>query len=324
MKRRSFLGTALSLMSWRSAWAQTSTATPRIGWLSAQQASSLTPYLEALRAGLADLGYAEGRNLLIDYRFGDDSIERVPELAAELLRVPVSMIVVQGAAVAAVRKLKLPVPVVYVTSGDPVLSGFAESFARPGGNMTGMTFMSAEMNEKRLEVLREIIPELRRVGIVANPDHPGEELERKNLEETAGRNGLTLSYFHTRNERELTGAFDAMAADPPRAICVLADGFAVQNRHRIIEFAKGQRVPVISGWMVFAQAGALCTYGPRLASSYQRLASYIDRVLKGAKPADLPIERPTTFELVINLKTAKDLGIAIPPTLLARTDEVIE
>jgi putative tryptophan/tyrosine transport system substrate-binding protein len=324
MRRRTFIVCTLTGMSWRPAWAQPATTTRRIGWLSAQQASSLTPYLEALRTGLAEFGYVEGRDLLVEYRFGDDVIQRVPELAAELIRVPVSMIVVQGAAVAAVRKLNLPVPVVYVTSGDPVLSGFAESFARPGGNMTGMTFMSAEMNEKRLDLLREVIPELRRVAIIANPDHPGEELERKNLEETAGRNGLTLSYFQTRNQRELTTSFDAMGAEPPQAICLLADGFAVQNRHRIIDFANRQRVPVISGWMVFAQAGALCTYGPRLASSYQRLASYIDRVLKGAKPGDLPIERPTRFELVINLRTAKNLGIDIPPTLLARADEVIE
>jgi putative ABC transport system substrate-binding protein len=273
---------------------------------------------------LVNLGYVDGRNLRIEYRFGDDAVERVPELAAELIRVPVSMIVAQGTAVAVVRKLNLPVPVVYVTSGDPVLSGFAESFARPGGNMTGMTFMSAEMNEKRLDIMREIIPGLRRVGIIANPEHPGEELERRNLDETARRNGLTLSYFQTRNEPELTGAFHAMAADPPQAICVLADGFAVQNRQSIIDFGMHERVPVISGWTVFAKTGALCTYGPRLASSYQRLASYIDRVLKGARPGDLPIERPTTFELVVNLKTANALGLTIPPTLLARADEVIE
>jgi putative ABC transport system substrate-binding protein len=234
------------------------------------------------------------------------------------------MIVAQGTAVAAVRNLNLPIPVVYVTSGDPVVSGFAESFARPGGNMTGMTFMSAEMNEKRLDMLREIIPALRRVGVIANPDHPGEELERRNLEETASQSGLTLSYFHTRNGRELTEAFDAIAANPVHGICVLADGFAVQNRQRIIDFAMHQRVPVISGWMVFAQAGALCTYGPRLEASYRRLASYIDRIMKGAKPADLPVERPTTFELVLNRRTANALGLTIPPTLLARADEVIE
>ena len=324
MRRRGFLAGALSAFSSRSAWAQGAPPLPCIGWLSAQQSSSLTPYLNALRTGLADLGYVEGRNLRIEYRFGDDSVERIPELAADLIRVPVSMIVAQGTAVAALKKLTPPVPVVYVTSGDPVLSGFAESFARPGGNMTGMTFMSAEMNEKRLDILREIKPELRRVAIIANPEHPGEELERRNLEETASKSGLNLSYFQTRNERELTGAFDRMAADPPHGISVLADGFAVQNRHWIINFAMRQRLPVISGWLVFAQAGALCTYGPRLASSYQRLASFIDRVLKGAKPGDIPIERPTMFELVINLKTANALGIAIPLTLLARADEVIE
>jgi putative ABC transport system substrate-binding protein len=323
MKRRDFLGCALSVISGRDAWAQ-GTAVPRIGWVSSQQASSLTPYLDALRAGLGDLGYTEGRNLNIDYRFANDALDRVPDFVAELLRRPVSLIVAQGTAVSMVKNMKVPVPVVYATSGDPVLAGFAESFARPGGNMTGMTFMSAEMNEKRLDLIREIMPQLRRVAVIANPEHPGEELERTNLEQTAARHDLFLPYYKTRNADELTKAFSAIAADPPQAICVLADGFAVQNRQPIIDFAMGQRLPVVSGWLVFAQSGALCTYGPKLATSYRRLASYIDRVLKGARPGDLPIERPTTFELALNVKTAAALGIAIPPILLARADEVIE
>jgi putative ABC transport system substrate-binding protein len=189
----------------------------------------------------------EGRNLVVDYRFADDAAERVPALAAELIGASVSLIVVQGSAVSVVQAMKLSVPIVYVMSGDPVLAGFAESSARPGGKMTGMTFMSAEMNEKRLELLREIVADLRRVAIIANPDHPGEELERKNLEQTASCLGLTLAYFQTRNERELTSAFHSMAADPPQAMCVVADGFAVQNRQRMIAFAMRQRLPLISG-----------------------------------------------------------------------------
>jgi putative ABC transport system substrate-binding protein len=266
----------------------------------------------------------EGRNLVIVFRYADDRIERVPELATELARLPVDLIVAQGAAVSVVSKLGLTVPIVYVFSGDPVSAGFAESLAKPRGNMTGLTFMAAELNGKRLELLREIIPGLSRVAVVANSEHPGAHLERAYSEETARRLGITIEYFPTRTREELTDAFNVMTRNPPQAISLFADGFAIQNRQRIIEFGMSHRAPVISGWPVFAQSGALCTYGPRLAESYRRLAAYVDRVLKGAKPSDLPIEQPTKFELVVNLKTAKALGLTVPPTVLAQADAVIE
>jgi ABC-type uncharacterized transport system substrate-binding protein len=296
----------------------------RIGWLTAQQASSLAPYVDAFRASLAGLGYEEGRNLVIEFRYGDDAIERVPDLAAELVGLPVDLIVAQGAAVSVVSTLKLPVPVVYVFSGDPVSAGFAESLAQPRGNMTGLTFMAADLNGKRLEFLREIVPDLRRVAIIANSEHPGEHLERAYSEETAKRLGIALAYFPTRTRDELTQAFDAMAGAPPQAISLFADGFAIQNRHRIMDFAMGHRAPVVSGWRVFAQSGALFTYGPRLAESYRRLAHFVDRVLKGAKPAELPIEQPASFQLVVNLRTAKTLGLTVPPSVLGRADDLIE
>jgi putative tryptophan/tyrosine transport system substrate-binding protein len=325
MKRRTLLASALVMGCFpHRIAAQGAPTVARIGWLTAQRAPSLAPYVDTLRYALAELGHEEGRNLVIEHRYGDDSIERVPELAMELVRLPVSLIVVQGAAVSVVQKLNLPVPIVYVTSGDPVTAGFADSLSRPRGNMTGMTFMSAEMNVKRLELLREIVPGLRRVAVVANPDHPGEHLERAYLQETGARLGLDLVYFSTRDQGQLAAAFGSIASEPSQAICVLADGFAVQNREQIVQFATSQRLPVISGWRVFAQSGAICTYGPRLSATYSRLASYIDRILKGAKPADLPIERPTTFELILNLRTSRALDIPIPPTLLARADEVLE
>jgi putative tryptophan/tyrosine transport system substrate-binding protein len=325
MRRRTFLAVAFSAsaLSGRPA-AQSGATPPRIGWLTAQRAASLAPYVDTLRAGLAELGHEEGRNLVIEHRYGEDDIERVPELARGLMGLPVALIVVQGAAVSVVQKLNLPIPIVYVTSGDPVAAGFADSLSRPRHNMTGMTFMSAEMNVKRLELLREIVPDLRRVAVIANPDHPGEHLERAYLADTGARLGLALAYFSTRDQGQLAAAFESITSEPSHAICVLADGFAVQNRERIVQFATGQRLPVISGWKVFAQSGAICTYGPRLSATYSRLASYIDRILKGAKPADLPIERPTTFELIINLRTSRALDLPVPPTLLARADEVIE
>ena len=325
IKRREFMAILGAAAAWPiAAGAQQPGRAYRIGWLTAQRAASLAPFVDAFRASLADFGHVEGRNFAIEFRYGDDAIERVPELAAELVRLPVDLIVAQGAAAFEIRKLGLTVPIVFVMSADPVSAGFADSLARPRGNMTGLTLMAVEFNGKRLELLKEIVPELRRVAIVGNPEHPGAHLERAFSEETARRLGLTIQYFPTPSQNELTRAFTAMAADPPQAISVLADGFAVQNRQSIIDFAMSHRVPVISGWPIFAESGAVCTYGPRLTESYRRLAHYVDRVLKGAKPADLPIEQPTRFELVINLNTAKALGITVPPSILARADEVIE
>jgi putative tryptophan/tyrosine transport system substrate-binding protein len=308
----------------RSLSAQGLAKSVRIGWLTAQREASLTPFLAALRAAFADLGYIEGRNLVIEYRYGDDDLERVPALAAELVRLRVDVILAQGAAVALIPNLWLPVPVVYVFSGDPVSAGFADSLAHPRGNMTGLTFMAAELNGKRLELLREIVPNLHRVAILANPAHPGEHLERGYTQEYGRQLGLATDYFATTTREELERAFATMAKDPPQAISLFADGFAIQYRQSIIDFGLSRRMPVISGWPVFARAGAICTYGPQLTSSYQRMAYYVDRILKGTPPSDLPIEQPTKFELVVNLKTANALALEIPPTLLARADEVIE
>jgi putative tryptophan/tyrosine transport system substrate-binding protein len=331
MKRREFItllggaaaASAVAALP-RSLSAQGLAKSVRIGWLTAQREASLTPFLAALRAAFADLGYIEGRNLVIEYRYGDDDLERVPALAAELVRLRVDVILAQGAAVALIPNLWLPVPVVYVFSGDPVSAGFADSLAHPRGNMTGLTFMAAELNGKRLELLREIVPNLHRVAILANPAHPGEHLERGYTQEYGRQLGLATDYFATTTREELERAFATMAKDPPQAISLFADGFAIQYRQSIIDFGLSRRMPVISGWPVFARAGAICTYGPQLTSSYQRMAYYVDRILKGTPPSDLPIEQPTKFELVVNLKTANALALEIPPTLLARADEVIE
>ena len=308
----------------RQASAQGGPKASRIGWLTAQQAPSLAPFLDSFRSGLAELGYVEHRNLEIEYRYGNDDLLRVAPLAAELVRKPVDLIVAQGAAVPIVYDLKLPVPVVYVFSGDPVVAGFAESLARPHGNMTGLTFMAAELNGKRIEMLRDIVPDLRRVAIIANPEHPGSKMERAYSEETARRLGVSVEFFGTATQDQLAVALAALDKDVPQAISLFADGFAIQNRQRIIDFAMSRRLPVISGWAVFARSGAICSYGPKLSESYRRLASYVDRVLKGAKPADLPIEQPTRFETVVNLKTARLLGLTVPNSIVISADEVIE
>lgn len=324
MDRRGFLVSAIALAcASRSAVAQGQKAV-RIGWLTAQRESSLTPYLAAFRGSLADLGYVEGRNLTIQYRFGDDAPERVPALFAELVKVPVDLIVAQGQAVSEIGQLQHPLPIVYVFSGDPVSAGLAESLARPRGNMTGLTFMAAELNGKRLDMLRDIMPDLRRVAVIANSEHPGSDLEWAYSEGVARRLGLSLEHYPTRSLKELEAALDRIGGSPPQAILLFADGFAVQNRQIIIDSATAHGIPVVSGWSVFARSGALFTYGPRLVDSYRKLASYVDRVLKGAKVADLPIEQPVTFETVINQTTAKALGLTVPPTLLVAADELIE
>lgn len=323
MNRRGFLiSSAAIAMGYTGALAAAKTF--RIGWLTAQRETSLTPFLEAFRTGLAEFGYHEGENLAIEYRYGDDNLLRVAPLAAELVRRPVDLLVVQGAAVGLVYELKLSKPAVYVFSGDPVVAGFADSLSRPRGNMTGVTFMAAELNAKRLEILRDTIPGLRRVAVIANPEHPGSEIERTYSEETARKLGLTIEFFGTATESQLASAFASMDSSPPQAISLFADGFAIQNRQRIIEFGMKHRAPVISGWEVFARSGALCSYGPKLSESYRRLAYYVDRVLKGIPTSELPIERPTKFETVVNMKTAKVLGLNMPDSIIASADKLIE
>ena len=325
MRRRDFLASAVATAAMpRILAAQGLPKVARIGWLTAQNELSLTPYLAVMRQGFAEMGYREGGNLAIEYRFANDVIERVPELAAALVKLPVDIIIAQGAAVSEISNLGLAIPVVFIFSADPVSAGLADSLARPRGNMTGLTFMAAELNGKRLEILRDINPDLRRVAIIANSEHRGVHLERANSEEVGRRLGLTIGYYPTPTRDKLDDALAAMAADPPQAVSLFSDGFAVQNRQRIIDFATTRRVPVIAAWPIFARSGAICSYGPRLSESYRRLAGYVDRILKGARPADLPIEQPTKFETVVNQRTAKTLGLTIPPSLLVSADEVID
>jgi putative ABC transport system substrate-binding protein len=325
MQRRAVLATSLGLGAapW-SAMGQGVRGRPvRIGWLTGQRAASIAPYLATFREAMSDAGYVEGRNLIIEYRYGDEDISRVPALAQELASMPVSVLLVQGVAVQ-VARLGLKIPVAYVMSADPVLAGLATSLAHPSHNMTGLTFMSAELNGKRLELLRDIVPELRRVAVIANPEHAGEELERAAAMASGQRLGIEVNFHTTRTAAELEQAFLRIPAGRPQAVSVFADGFALQHRQRLADFALEQKLPLIAGWAVFAQSGALCVYGPRLRESYRRLAYFVDRLIRGAQPADLPVERPTVFEFVVNQRTARSIGATIPPQLLAMADEVID
>jgi putative tryptophan/tyrosine transport system substrate-binding protein len=296
----------------------------RVGFVSGGDEKGAADFVAALRDGLADEGYREPGTLSLERQYANYSLERIPELVAELERRRVALIVTHAAATPIVVKGYRTIPVVYEFSADPVATGIAEDLAHPLFNATGITLMKAELNSKRLEFLHEIAPEIHRVAVITNPLHAGEERERADLGAQAEQLGIRLAFFSTPNRAELDRALDAIKTDRPQAVIAFSEGFVVENRYTIINFAMTQRLPVISGWAVMAKSGALLTYGPRLVESYRRTAYFVGRILKGTKPAELPIEQPTKFEFVINLKTAKALGLTIPPLVLARADEVIE
>lgn len=295
----------------------------RVGWLSLDRDES-SPFFGPFRAGLRELGYIEGRSVIIDPRWAAGSRERLELMAAELVASRPHVIVTQGAALQAFRRTAPAVPIVFGYSGDPVEAGFAESLARPGRTFTGVSFLSLELVGKRIELLKDVLPKLTRVSILASPEHPGEQGELRVSQAAAKALGLGLEYFPVRDEPEMDQAFAAIPRARSEALVVFPDALTLRARERIARFGLEQRMPVVSGWAQFAESGCLMTYGPNLPASFRRLATYVDRILKGARAAELPVELPTSVELVVNLKTAKALGLAIPPAVLARANEVIE
>jgi putative ABC transport system substrate-binding protein len=295
----------------------------RVGWLSLDRAGG-SPFFEAFRAGLRDLGWIEGRNLTIEARWAEGSRERLESMATELVTLKPHVIVTQGGALQPFRGIDATVPIVFGFSGDPVEAGFAHSLARPGRNFTGVSFLSLELVGKRIELLKDVVPNLSRVAILANPEHPGDQAERRASEAAARALGLTLEYLAVRGVPELEQALAAVPRARSEAIVVFPDAVLLRSRERIGRFGLEHRMPIVSGWAPFADGGCLMTYGPNLQAAFRRLATYVDRILRGAKPAELPVELPASVELVVNLKTARTLGLAIPPAVLARADRVIE
>jgi putative ABC transport system substrate-binding protein len=271
---------------------------------------------------MQERGWMEGQNLTIDIRWGDR--DRARDLAAELIRLKVDVIVTQGPMVFGARAETRSIPVVFGFSGDPVEAKLVTSIARPGGNLTGITFLSLELAGKRLELLQEVLPQLSRVAILANQEHPGEPAELRESEAAARRLGLKVQYVPVRTAGDFEGAFSRIERDGAEAIVAFPDVLIMSQAKTIAEFATKRRIPAISGWAGFAAAGNLMTYGPNLDESYRIIAGYADRILRGAKPADLPVEQPTKYQFVLNLKAARALGLTIPPSVLARADEVIE
>jgi putative ABC transport system substrate-binding protein len=282
--------------------------------------------VEAFRAGLRDLGYVEGKDIVIEFRFAHGQYDRLPELAAELVRLKVDVIVthtVPGALAAKQATATNPIPVVMTNVGDAVGTGIVASLARPGGNITGDTFFITELVAKRLEVLKDAIPRARRVAVLANPDNAGTGQSLQAMEIAAKGLNVALLRFHARSPADLDGAFAAMAKENVDALAVIEDVALIPSNKRIAELAVKQRLPSIS-FIEYADTGGLFGFGPNILALYRRAAAFVDKILKGAKPADIPIERPTTFEFVINMKTARALDLTIPQTVLLRADKVIE
>jgi putative tryptophan/tyrosine transport system substrate-binding protein len=327
MKRREFIALAGgAAVAWPLA-AQTQPAAKvrRVGFLARTSAASLTPLLDSFRQGLRDLGWAEGKNISIEYQFGDGRFDRLGELAAALVRLNVDVIVtVDTPPTQAAKSATSTIPIVIAVSADPVGAGLVASLARPGGNITGLSLLAPDTDQKNLEIVKEALPRANRVGMIWDPNNRGMTLRLAAVQAAASRLGIEIQSLAAPGSDQLAGALTVAAKNPPDALIVLSPIYAAY-RNEIIDFATRTRVPLIFDTKGLAgEPGALVSYGADLSELFLRAATYVDKILKGAKPADLPVEQPTKFQLVINLKTAKMLGIDISPTLLARADEVIE
>jgi putative ABC transport system substrate-binding protein len=327
MDRRKFIGEVFvgTLAAPLIAMAQQPTTIPRIGFLSFAPLSSITARTEAFRQGLSDLGYVEGRNIAIDWRSADDQRDRLPTLAAELVDLKVSLIVTaEEPAALASKKVTQTVPIVMAQSGDPVVTGLVASLARPGGNVTGLTTAAFELPSKEVGLLREAVPKLLRLAVLSNPDNPPNSTGLKSAGAAARVLSLSVSVHDVRDASALAAAFAAMTEERADGLIVLPDPMFLTQRAQIAELAAQARLPAIYGIPEHARAGGLMSYAADRTAMFRQAATYVDKILKGAKPADLPVEQPTTFQFVINMKTAKALDLAIPQTVLLRADEVIQ
>ena len=299
----------------------------RLGYLDPQRPSD--PIAANLRRqfllGLRDLGYVEGRHFKMEDRSADGQLDRLSNLATELARLPVDMFVVGGdAPIIAAMRASDTIPIAMTLAADPIRSGFIESLAHPGGNVMGMSALASDMAGKRLELLKEAVPRAQRVAVLWNSDNPSKVAEWGETQEAAGTVGLALRSVEARSRDELETALAAIGKNLPDAMLTFAEGLTISLRQRIGTFALANRLPMISELREFAEAGGIATYGVNRADLWRRTATYVDKITRGAKPADLPVEQPTRFELIINLNNAKAIGLDVPPTLLARADEAIE
>ena len=325
--RRAFLATLAGgvLAAPRIADAQQPGKVYRLGYLSAGSGTLRSPYTTAFRQGLRELGWVEGQNIVIEYRWAEGRFDRLPDLAAELVRLKVDVIVgVPTSGALAAKNATRTIPIVGVSLTDPVGLGLIASLARPGGNVTGVSYsVGTDIFGKDLELLREVVPKVRRVAVLSNPDGPAQPLTISNIKGAAQSLGLQLLLLEARGPGDFDGAFAAMTRERVGALLVVTDPVFIPHRARLVNLAAKNRLPSIFSQRADVEAGGLMSYGPNFADMYRRAATYVDKILKGARPADLPVEQPTKFELVINLKAAKQIGLTIPQSVLYRADRVI-
>ena len=327
LKRREFITLLGGAVAWPfAARAQQMGKVPRIGYLGSSSPSLEPHFVEAFRQKLRELGHIEGENIAIEYRWAEGQDRRLPELATELVRLQPNVIVTAGTpgALAAMQATKT-IPIVMASSGDPVGAGLVASLARPGGHVTGFTIVGPQIEGKRLDLLKEAVPELSRVAVLWNPSYPA-SVSYFNTIENAGRT-LRISLdpvAEVRRANELDNAFFAIASARPRALLVVADRFLLAHRKRIVEFAAAKRLPGMYPYREYVEAGGLMSYAPSNIELFRGAATYVDKILKGAKPGDLPVQEPTKLELIVNLKTSKAIGLTVPESFLLRADELIE
>jgi putative ABC transport system substrate-binding protein len=310
----------LTLLSSGSVHAQSTEKIARIGIV----ADGNSPQVEALRQGLRDIGYIEGQNIIIEHAYTEGKPDRIPDLVAELLTLKIDLVVSIGPTTPLIAKITKVIPVVFGFSGDPIEAGVVASLARPGRNTTGMTFFASVLAGKRVELLKEAVPGTFQIAVLANPTHAGEVVEFRETETAAKGMNVAVKRYPVQVAGDFDSAFTAIAKQRANAVITFPDALMMAHRKEIAEFAGKLRLPSVGGWSEFADAGGFMTYGPNLLNSFRRVAFYVDKILKGAKPADLPIEQPKKFELVLNLKAAKQIGLTIPPNMLARADKVIK
>jgi putative ABC transport system substrate-binding protein len=315
---------ALLLALCSSAGAQQPAKSPRIGLLGGGSAAANAGRIDAFRQGLRELGYVEGKNIVIEYRWADEKLDRLRALAEELLSAKVDIIVSAGPTVThALKEANVTIPIVMGFDDDPVGSGFVASLARPGGNITGLSTLSPGLSGKQLELLKEIVPKLSRVAVLGSSNHPGTAQSLKEMELAAGAFGVQIQYLELQNPNDIETAFGAARKARADAVLVLTSVVTNSHRKQIVELAVRHRLPAIYYTAEWVEAGGLLTYGASFPDLFRRAATYVDKILKGAKPGDLPIEQPKKFDFIINLKAAKQIGLMISPNVLARADRVI-
>lgn len=325
INRRSFCGAlALAPLAVASSLRAQAPRLLHVAWASVERAGAKSPYLDAFRGGMGELGYTQGKNLVIDTWWGEGTATKLAQQVDAIVRSRPDVILAQGGlALEPLLVAHVKTPIVFAMSADPVEAKIAESFGHPGGNATGMSFFALDLVGKRMQIMKEALPAMKRIALLADPQHPGEHKELAVAQAAAGSLGVQVGYFPVHNEPQLDAALADIGRDRYDAILAFADGFTASFASRIAAFSLQQRIPAVDGWAPFARQGNFMIYGPVLEECYRRLAVYVDKIAKGARAGDLPIEFPTKVELVINLTTAKAIGISVPQSLLLRADELI-